>query len=296
MPPPLRSRHNPPNPGNVLRQNNAIDVSTRTAGPNQAMNTNPSPPPPPTGIDQLWDTITRSRNPDGSVLISAETFGILHVMIKDLQTVQTRLDAMAVQLERMDNLTRKVEELSTSRTTHNLPKKPVSWARVARNQTDPPPTLHSPNYRLSEPHPPPTNKTINKFQLTQVIIKNINMEKIPFEDKSTSEITDCINFALTTLDIKPIGASEPANVRSAVRLPNGDIKLYTATRSEAKCILEQQHEWAELANTDFKTTRPAYPVVLHSVPQQDMFDDTLIDDLTTHNNLPEGTILSYRWL
>lgn len=65
---------------------------------------------------------------------------------------------------------------------------------------------------------------------------------------------------------------------------------------EAKCILEHRHEWTELANNDFKTTRPANRVVLHLVPQQDMFDDTLINDLTTHKNFPEGTILLYRWL
>lgn len=217
-------------------------------------------------------------------------------MIKDLRKVQTRLDVMAIQLERMDDLTRKVDELSTSKTTHDLPKKPMSWATAARKQTNPSTIQPGSNYRLSEPQPPPPTKMINEFKPAQVIIRNINTEVMPFEDKSTSEITDCVNFALTTLDIKPVGASEPATVRSAIRLPNGDIKLYTPTRAEAKCILEHRHEWTELANTDFKTTRPGYPVVLHSVPQQDMFDDTLIEDLTSHNNLPEGTILGYRWL
>lgn len=140
------------------------------------------------------------------------------------------------------------------------------------------------------------NKTINEFKPAQVIIRNTNTERKPFEDKLTTEITDCVNFAPSTLDIKPIGASDPAQVRSAVRLPKGDIKLYTMTRAEAKCILDNRHEWTELADTDFKTTRPAYPVVIHSVPQQDMFEDTLIDDFHAQNNLADGKILTYRWL
>lgn len=52
---------------------------------------------PPTGLNQLWKSIMDVRNPDGRVHIKAETFNLLHVMINDLQTVQTRLDSMAAQ-------------------------------------------------------------------------------------------------------------------------------------------------------------------------------------------------------
>lgn len=211
MPPSHRSMHHPPDPGNLPRGKNASDASARPGSPNGMSITDP-PPAPPTGIDQLWDSITRSRNPDGSVLISAETFGILHVMIRDLRKVQTRLDVMAIQLERMDDLTRKVEELRTSRSTHELPKKPITWANVARKQTDTTASPPGPSYRLSTPQPPPSNRDINEFKPAQVIIRNVNTEKNPFEDKSTAEITDCVNFALNTLDIKPSGSTEPVIV------------------------------------------------------------------------------------
>lgn len=255
-----------------------------------------SPPAPPTGIDQLWDSVARARNPDGSVLISAETFGLLHVMIKDLRKVQTQLDGMANQLDRIDELARKVEALSTTRPTHELPKNPMTWANAARKNANANIASPEANHRLITPTLPPSTKEINEYKPSQVIIRSINPTKKPFEDKTTAEITDCVNFALHTLDIKPNEATDPITVRSAVRLPNGDIKLFTNTRIEAKCILDRRHEWSELANTDFVTSKQVYPVVLHSVPQQDMFEDTLVEDLIETNNLPSEAITSYRWL
>lgn len=226
MPPSNRSRHHPPDPGSLTRESDAPNTPSGTETHHQMMEAD-LPPPPPTGIDQLWDTITRSRIPDGSVRILAETFGILHVMIKDLRLVQNRLDTMAAQLERVDELTRKVEELSSNKRTHDLPKKPTSWAAVAKTNTNPTGLPPLSQHRMSALRPPPLNREVNEFKPAQVIIRNANTEKVPFEDQSTAEITDCINFALTTLDIKPTGASEPVKVRSAVQLPNGDIKLYT---------------------------------------------------------------------
>lgn len=131
---------------------------------------------------------------------------MLHVMIKDLRKVQTRLDNMVIHLERMHDLTRKVEELSANRPIHDLLKKPTSWSNVVCKSTDPPVTQSGSNYRLSPPQPPPPTKPINEFKPAQVTIRYINSDKITFEDKSTAEITECVNFALTTLEIKPTGS------------------------------------------------------------------------------------------
>lgn len=87
----------------------------------------------PTGIDQLWQSIMESRNPDGSVHIKAETFNLLNVMIGDLRKVQTRLDRMATQLDQMDELALKVDALSKNRLEpSHLPLSSSSWAEVTR--------------------------------------------------------------------------------------------------------------------------------------------------------------------
>lgn len=136
MPPPNQSQHHPPDPGNLSRQKNATDASSRRNDADMESVANP-PPIPPNGIDQLWDSIPKSRNPDGSVLILSKTFGILHVMIKDLRKVQTQLNVMAIQMEHMDDISRKVEELSTSRSGHKLPKNPHRGQRSSAKTLTP---------------------------------------------------------------------------------------------------------------------------------------------------------------
>lgn len=72
---------------------------------------------------------------------------------------------------------------------------------------------------------------------------------------------------MTTLNIRPTGTSDPATVRSAARLPNGDVKLHTACRAEARCILKHCQEWSNLADKGFITSATVFLVVLHFVPQ-----------------------------
>lgn len=183
----------------------------------------------PMGIDQLWKTIMESRNPDGSVHIKAETFNLLNVMISDLRKVQTRLDKMATQLEQMDELAAKVDALSRNRPGPSLsPLSASSWADVTKKNTDKQkPIPRSSIYDATTPRAPPPNKQINEFKPGQVTIRTTNTERKPFEEKTTMEIVDNINFALTVKDIKMTGSPDPITIRSAVRLPTGDVKIYT---------------------------------------------------------------------
>lgn len=183
----------------------------------------------PMGIDQLWKTIMESRNPDGSVHIKAETFNLLNVMISDLRKVQTRLDKMATQLEQMDELAAKVDALSRNRPGPSLsPLSASSWADVTKKNTDKQkPIPRSSIYDATTPRTPPPNKQINEFKPGQVTIRTTNTERKPFEEKTTMEIVDNINFALTVKDIKMTGSPDPITIRSAVQLPTGDVKIYT---------------------------------------------------------------------
>lgn len=134
MPPPKHHQRLAPDPGNQRIEIDASDASDDAMSRKATRSNQQATPVEPMGIDHLWKSITASRNSDGSVHIAADTFNLLNVMICDLQKVQSRLDKMATQLSRMDDLALKVEELSRNRLdpSRSLPVSPHSWDEVTK--------------------------------------------------------------------------------------------------------------------------------------------------------------------
>lgn len=195
-------------------------------------------------------------------------------------------------LQDTKNLLRQVLATKGSATTLNqphLPPKPMSWA--AATAATP---RRAPKTTVQAPRPPPSNKYINQYKPSQVIIRAMK-DKTPFSGLTANTIVERVNLALEK--VKALVDEQPVKVRAAHALPSGDIKFYTTTRKMSRWLLENRTVWSQLADPELVTQPTKYPVLLHAVPANagvtsGVFQARLLDQ----NSLASGSILDTRWL
>lgn len=251
---------------------------------------------------QLWGFLRKNNRLDnGDIVVPANLVNIVTALAISMQETELIMNAMEDQLKISRESTSIIESLEKQMrtlingnrapvepqpTVTGLPARPRTWAAVANaslkvtsNQT---------------PNPPPTNRVINAFRPSQVIIRNQEGKK-PFENLKANEIVQRVNKALTQLEVT-IGGKN-VEVKGAASLPFGSIKLFTATRAEATWLLENRASWSTLADPDLITTPAVFPVVVDSVPME-FYDDTegIVEILTSQNPIPASKIHSIRWL
>lgn len=154
----------------------------------------------------------------------AKTFELLQIMIQDVKKLQIRLDSMATQLEKMDDLAQKVEAPSNAQPIQPSYKTTVSRPEATKkNPDDISPTKGKKRTgQRHRRHQQRHQRVLTGFGR----YPNHLTENRPFEGETTAEIVDG-NFALIVKDVKLAGASEFISIRSAVRLLTCDVKIYT---------------------------------------------------------------------
>ncbi|PLW43569.1 hypothetical protein PCANC_13251 [Puccinia coronata f. sp. avenae] len=214
----------------------------------------------------------------------ADSFNTLLVRIEEFTANLTRLD-------------KKVETMSTpspntmaqtSARPGNLPQRPVPLysEKVTGVETSGPP-------KGLPPVPP--SSYINWFKLGQVVIRKQFDQPKPFKGQTAVQITQKINEALVFA--KAVIDNEPIRVRAVAQFPNGDVKIYTKDRREAKWLLENKHLWTEKADPVFVTTRVTHPVLLHSCPTSFNIDSKEhVELLCKQNDIDPKEIHHIRWL
>ncbi|KAG0140538.1 hypothetical protein CROQUDRAFT_15967, partial [Cronartium quercuum f. sp. fusiforme G11] len=145
---------------------------------------------------------------------------------------------------------------------------------------------------------PPQTKALNELKPSWVIIRGIKSDRELFKDASPAKIVDDVNFALMNIDARLPDSEKTIQVKGAACLPGGHIKLFTASRAEARWILATRNAWSEMADPDFITSVAVQVVVLHSVPiLSNLEAELFIESLVEQNSLVEDNdILSFRWL
>jgi hypothetical protein len=109
------------------------------------------------------------------------------------------------------------------------------------------------------------------------------------------EITDKINHALKSINSKV--DSQIIEVAGIAWLPSKDLKIFTATRSQAQWLLANKHTWTELVCAKLKTLPCRYPVILHTIPIHfDPSNPTYLQELGKQNQIDLSLIQSARWL
>lgn len=90
----------------------------------------------------------------------AKTFELLQIMIQDVKKLQIRLDSMATQLEKMDDLAQKVEAPSNAQPIQPSYKTTVSRPEATKkNPDDISPTKGKKKDRSTAPAPPTETST-----------------------------------------------------------------------------------------------------------------------------------------
>ncbi|KAG0145217.1 hypothetical protein CROQUDRAFT_46102 [Cronartium quercuum f. sp. fusiforme G11] len=116
----------------------------------------------------------------------------------------------------------------------------------------------------TRPAPPPAPKMVNEFKASALVIHCIP-DQTPFEGMAVAQIVQNVNLALETIGAELDGQAIRITAVAVLR-PSGDIKMYTATRAQARWLMEQKHKWSTIADLRLVTQAACYSVVLHLVP------------------------------
>lgn len=249
----------------------------------------PPPPDPSTGNSTLspedkilaaWRKCASNVLPDGHIAVHPAVFDMMEAFIKSVRDFKDMIKKMG------PNSTQALPQNPPS--IHPLPAKPLnSWANTVKSNL--PPVLP-----LSAPKKPPSNRLINKFKSSKVVIR-VPDSTDPFANIKPKDLLCKINAALLATGAK-IGDS-PIQALGATRMKSGDLIIHTANRPAARWLLWNRHLWSHMVHKDFITSKPSFPVLIQSVPSSyDPSSTCFSQDLTQQNHLPVDAIQDCRWL
>lgn len=207
--------------------------------------------------------------------------------------LQSIINMMSMFIETIKELRQEIRELKESRPPHQasappnatqpVPIRPHAWVNPYPKQPS-----------TNAPRPPPKNADINKFKAATLIIhKTPGLE--PFKGLKNTEIVQCINDALRSVDAKTNGS--PVLIRSASILKSGDVLMNMDNRFMKQWLLDHKHVWTKLAHKEFITSQTRYPILFNYVPADlDVEEENFPHKLSEQNDIPLELIHSVKWL
>ncbi|KAG0140584.1 hypothetical protein CROQUDRAFT_52996 [Cronartium quercuum f. sp. fusiforme G11] len=227
-------------------------------------------------------------NADGNVVLAPTIVKLVTALLRKVSSALK--DARQANL-RVDRLEAQITELTVK--PHPLPPKPMGWAAVAgqaagRKAPDMPGSMR--------PAPPPAPKMVNEFKASALVIRRVP-DQTPFEGMAAAQIVQNVNLALEMIGVELDGQAIRITAVAVLR-PLGDIKMYTATRTQVRWLMEQKHKWSTIADPCLITQAARYSVVLHSVPAEvQLASPEFLSRLLAQNpSITPHALHSARWL
>jgi len=261
----------------------------------------PDPPPLPTRPDQHGPEQTESTLKIASDISDYLTEALSPTNITQSLNKQ-QIQALLLQMNKLkDSLAsnRNVEKILER--LDRLERRPLvtvptqsapTWASIT-NTTKKNSSKTTKNNTLKVPSIP-TNSEINEFKKARFVIRT-PPGFTALDSASAPEITAKINNTLAS--IKATIDSQPIEVAGIARLPSKDLRIYTNTRTQARWLLNNKHQWTDLFCADLKTYPSQFPVILHAIPIHfDPSNPLHLQELGKQNRIDPNLIQSARWL